>query len=223
MACSRHCAGALARARAPQTTNVKGTLHAAANPSCTDSSIEMDSVSPRGDTRRADVQGDGNFEVRNVPIRRVHGPGHDLPREPIAQQLVSIHDRSAPLELHLPSRPAQPTGGTVSMNEFAIRPRTKRCKQQSRRNTSPKRDAPPKLPKRSKTRCGSRPILRSPTRTSRSSTCGCAALRRRETKSSGPWRSPGRTRRTCRISRTPWCNWSCRKRPSPPAGSGNRQ
>ena len=85
----------------------------------------MDAVSPRGDTRRADVQGNGNFELRDVPYGDYTVRITTYQGEPVAQQLVSIHDRTAPLELFFPSRPAQPTGGTVSMNELRHPPARK--------------------------------------------------------------------------------------------------
>ena len=182
---------------------MKGTLHSDSDAVLHGFVIEMDAVSPRGDTRRADVQGNGNFEIRDVPFGDYTVRITTYQGEPLAQELVSIHDRAAPLELHLPSRPARPTGGTVSMNELRHPPPHKAVEAAiAAQHFSEEGPLARKLPKRSKKQCGSRPNLPPPTPTSRFSICGCDALRRRETKSSGPWRSPDRTRGTCRISRT---------------------
>jgi tetratricopeptide (TPR) repeat protein len=114
-----------ARAQDPQRTNVKGTLHSDSESVLRGFVIELDAVSARGDTWRADVQGNGNFELRDVPYGDYTVRITTFQGEPVAQQLVSIHDRTAPLELYLPSRPAEPTGGTVSMNELRHPPAPK--------------------------------------------------------------------------------------------------
>lgn len=114
-----------AGAQEQQTANVTGRLH---TPELVPHGyvIELDDMAPHGGhTAQADVRGDGEFSMRNVPygeyILRVttyHG-------ETISQQFVSIRERNTPIDVRLPDRPATPTGGAVSMRQLQHPPARK--------------------------------------------------------------------------------------------------
>jgi tetratricopeptide (TPR) repeat protein len=88
--------------------------------------VELADPSHPGDTHRADVQTDGNFQLRDLNsgeyILRVLTLGGEL----VHQELVTVTPMTGPLTVRLPAYARQPSApGTVSVNQLRHPPARK--------------------------------------------------------------------------------------------------
>lgn len=88
--------------------------------------VELESTGPRaGSPPQADVHSDGEFALRNVPYGEYVLKVKTFRGDDVAQQFVSIHERTNPIEVRLPEAPATPTGRVVSFAQLRHRPARK--------------------------------------------------------------------------------------------------
>src|SRR5215831_19182092 len=103
-----------ARAQQPQTATVKGRLQAAGEVTYRGYVIEFENLASHEVIGRIEPAYDGEFSAMHVPygdyVARVVTYHGDL----VTQELVTIGQTPAPIELRLPERPAARAGGIVS-------------------------------------------------------------------------------------------------------------
>jgi tetratricopeptide (TPR) repeat protein len=113
-------------AQDPQMTNVTGRLHGG-DPILRGYLIELEGLGPHGATSpQADVHGDGEFSIRNVPYGEYRLKVTTYRGEAVAEQFVTVQEHgSSPMDVRIPAAPPIPTGGTVSFRQLQHPPARK--------------------------------------------------------------------------------------------------
>ncbi len=116
---------ASAGAQEPQMANVKGRLHSETDRILYGYVIELEQLGSHGEIVRADVESDGDFGFRNIPVGEYVLRITNFHGEAISQQFVSIHEKTASVDVRLPASPPKPTGATISLAELRHPPARK--------------------------------------------------------------------------------------------------
>lgn len=108
---------------AQDTATVRGHLTGADESTLNEYVIELTNLATRTIVVRIDISFNGDFTARNVPVGEYLARVATYHGDTIAQQMVTINQSLMPLDLRLPSRPATPSGRTVSAAELRHPPR----------------------------------------------------------------------------------------------------
>jgi tetratricopeptide (TPR) repeat protein len=115
-----------AGAQDPQMTNVTGRL-LGGDPIVRGYLVELEGLGPHSATSpQADVRGDGEFSIRNVPYGEYLLKIVTYRGESVAEQFVSVQEHgSRQIDVRIPEAPPMPTGGTVSFKQLQHPPARK--------------------------------------------------------------------------------------------------
>ena len=119
------CAFRWAGAQDAQAVEVRGTVHSQQPTFLEGYVVEIRDLTPQHQTWRADVNIDGSFVLRNVPRGDYVLCVLNYRGGEIKQELVSVREAAAPVDVYLPREDRAAPGGRVSVRQLQHPPSRK--------------------------------------------------------------------------------------------------